>query len=280
MPREFFDAPPIARTIPPSTRIYPEAFWQFLDSDPNVLAWIKDVPDKTYWWMLRNSMVDHLPARFGLGLVLEGDIDRTSLKTTDAFREAMRDLVLQHVIAAEEPFLKMSGAGARLTYRPPDQPAAETTTPVDAVIRQYPRFVFADRIQRASSIRDLVSSLDLQRGLANVAFADIEPFAPAHGQVLRVEEAPNVISLDVRADGLAFLVLSVTAHRYWSATIDGQPAPIVLTDVTYQGLSVQPGTHRIVMRYRNPWILPSGVISMLALIALGAGTMRRASARV
>ena len=90
MPREFFDAPPIACTIPPNTRAYPEAFWQFLDSDPNVLAWIKDVPDRTYWWMLRNSMVDHLPARFGFGLVLEGDIDRTSLKTTDAFRDAMR----------------------------------------------------------------------------------------------------------------------------------------------------------------------------------------------
>ena len=66
------------------------------------------------------------------------------------------------------------------------------------MIRQYPRFVFADRIQRASTIRDLVENLDLQRGLANVAFADIEPFVPAHGQVLKAEETPNAISLDAR----------------------------------------------------------------------------------
>src|SRR5262249_37728468 len=35
MPREFFDPPPLARAIPAGTRVYPEAFWQFIDSDPN-----------------------------------------------------------------------------------------------------------------------------------------------------------------------------------------------------------------------------------------------------
>jgi len=211
-------------------------------------------------------------------VVLEGDIDRTSLRTTDDFREAMRELSVRHVMAAEEPFLKMSGAGAKLTYRSPDSPATNATTPVDAVIRGYPKFVFADKIERASNIRDLISNLDVQRGLSNVAFADIEPFAPAHGQVLRAVERPNTISLDVRADGPAFLVLSITAHRYWSATIDGRAAAIVITDATYQGLRVPAGAHRVEMRYRNPWILPSALISIVSIIALGAGTMRRASA--
>ena len=277
MPREFFDAPPIARTIPPGTRIYPEGFWQFLDSDPNVLAWIRDVPDHAYWWMLRNSLVDHLPARFGFPVVLEGDIDRTALKTTDDFREAMRALSVRHVMAAEEPFLKMSGAGAKLSYRPPDSPATDASTPVDAIARDYPRFVFADRIQRATTLQDIVANLDAERGLANVAFADMDPFAPGHGQVLHTSEEPNRIAIDVRADGPAFLVVAITAHRYWQATIDGAAATIVPTNYTYQGFRVPVGSHRIEMRYRNPWILPSAIISILSLIVLGAGMTRRAS---
>jgi hypothetical protein len=277
MPHEFFDVPPIARTIPPHTRIYPDAFWQFLDSDPNVLGWIRNVPDKTYWWMLRNSMVDHLPARFGFGIVMEGDTDRTSLRTTDDFREAMRGLSLRHVMAADEPFLKMSGAGAKLTYRPADAPATDATTPVDAIVRDYPRFAFADKIVRTATLEEMVANLEQQRGLGYVAYADIEPFAPAHGEVLRADETPNAISLDVRAAGPALLAIAITAHRYWSATVDGAAAPLVPVNFTYQGVRVPAGSHRIEMRYRNPWILPSGVISILAIIVLGAGMTRRAS---
>jgi len=277
MPRAFFDAPPIAKTIPPGTRIYPESFWQFNDSDPMVLAWIRDVPADTYWWMIRNSLIDRLPVRFGFPIVLEADTDRTSLKTTEDFRDAMRVLALQHVMAAEEPFLKMSGAGAKLTYRPPDTAATESTTPVDAVIRDYPRFVFADRIQRAATMQEIVSNLDVQRGLSYVAFADVEPFAPAKGTILKTSEEPNRITLDVKADGPAFLAAAVTAHRYWRATLDGAPLPIVPTNYTYQGFRIPAGNHRIEMRYRNPWILPSAIVSILSIIVLGAGMTRRSS---
>src|SRR5204862_3427725 len=118
------------------------------------------------------SMVDHLPARFGFGIVMEGDIDRTSLRTTDDFREAMRALNLRHVMAAEEPFMKMSGAGAKLTYRPPDAPATGATTPVDAIVRGYPRFAFADKIARAATLEEMIANLDQQRGLGYVAYAN------------------------------------------------------------------------------------------------------------
>jgi uncharacterized membrane protein YfhO len=71
--------------------------------------------------------------------------------------------------------------------------------------------------------------------------------------------------------------MSVTAHRYWSATIDGRPAPLVLTNVAYQGLVVPAGDHVIEMRYRNPMIWVGAAITMLALIAL-AITMRASPA--
>ncbi|MBV8543309.1 MAG: YfhO family protein, partial [Acidobacteria bacterium] len=101
-----------------------------------------------------------------------------------------------------------------------------------------------------------------------------EPFAPASARVTRVRETANTATIDVTAAGRAFLVASVTGHRYWSATIDGHPAPLIATNLAYQGLVVPPGTHTIAMRYRNPLIPIGAAISLLTLIGLGAAARR------
>jgi uncharacterized membrane protein YfhO len=72
------------------------------------------------------------------------------------------------------------------------------------------------------------------------------------------------------------LVASVTGHRCWSATIDGQPAPLIATNLAYQGLVVPAGTHTIAMRYRNPLIPIGAAISLLTLIASAAAAWRSA----
>ena len=268
MPREYFDAPPLARQLPRSGRIFPEAYWQAFENDPNALAWIMNRPDEVYWRMQRNGLADHLPARFGFELVLEDDVDRTALKNTDALREAMKTLRARHAVAAEEPFLKMSNVAVRLRFRPAETSATIDTTPVEAVpAGDYPRYAFADRVERVATIGDLVAKVDLQRGLSYVAFADIEPFAPARGEVIEQHESANTARIRVRATGRAFLVMSVTGHRWWSATLDGRPATLIATNVAYQGMVVPAGEHVIEMRYRNPWVWVGAVITLLALAA-------------
>ena len=76
----------------------------------------------------------------------------------------------------------------------------------------------------------------------------------------------------------AFLAASVTGHRYWSATIDGQPAPLIATNLAYQGLVVPAGTHTIAMRYRNPLIPIGGAISLMTVLALAGAAWRRRNA--
>jgi uncharacterized membrane protein YfhO len=78
----------------------------------------------------------------------------------------------------------------------------------------------------------------------------------------------NAADIDVVAGAVAFLSISVTSHKYWSATIDGQPAQLIPANIAYQGLFVPRGAHHIRMEYRNPMILIGGVITLLAVIAL------------
>nr|MDQ3283902.1 YfhO family protein [Acidobacteriota bacterium] len=98
------------------------------------------------------------------------------------------------------------------------------------------------------------------------------------GRVLRWRETANTAAIDVAADGTAFLVMSVTAHKYWSVTIDGVEVPSVLTNLGYQGVVVPRGRHLVVMRYRNPMIAAGAAISAATLLALlFFGLRRRAS---
>jgi hypothetical protein len=266
MPRAYFDAPPLVQQLPPKpARLFPEAYWDVFDRDPNALAWISNRSDDVFWWMFRNSLGDHLPARFGYELVMEDDVDRTALKTTDALLEAMKSRRAQHAIAVEQPFLKIAGATALLRYRPAETAVSNATTPVEVVPAGYARYAFADRIARVTSIDAM---LDLQRGMETVACADVEPFAPARGEIRGVSESANAARISVRAAGRAFLVMSVTAHRYWSATIDGAAAPLILTNGAYQGIVVPAGDHVIEMRYRNPMVWAGGAITLLALAGL------------
>jgi uncharacterized membrane protein YfhO len=106
-------------------------------------------------------------------------------------------------------------------------------------------------------------------------------FEAARGTVTAVRERSNSAVIDVAAEGRAFLVMSVTPHKYWRVTIDGQAAKAVVTNIGYQGVIVPPGRHRIEMRYRNDMIAIGAPVSamsavLLALLAILAGRRRSA----
>ena len=86
--------------------------------------------------------------------------------------------------------------------------------------------------------------------------------------------------LDVESRGEAFLIASITRHKYWRATIDGAPVSIAPANIAFQGITVPPGKHRVELRYRNPLILPAAIASLIALIAcIAAYALSRDSGR-
>jgi uncharacterized membrane protein YfhO len=91
---------------------------------------------------------------------------------------------------------------------------------------------------------------------------------PAAGHVHVVEENPGRIVAELQAGGPAFLVVSITPDKDWSATLDGKPIPLETVNVGYQGARIPAGAHRFEMRYRDPLVGMGAAISFAALLAL------------
>ena len=62
--------------------------------------------------------------------------------------------------------------------------------------------------------------------------------------------------------------MSVTPHKYWRITLDGQLVRAIITNIGYQGIVVPPGRHRVEMRYRNDLVVVGLWISSITLAFL------------
>ena len=103
-----------------------------------------------------------------------------------------------------------------------------------------------------------------------MAFINQPSFVPARGVVHGVRETANSATIDVESFGHAFLVMSITPHKYWHITVDGKETPAIVANIGYQGINVTPGKHTIVMRYRNELVRVGMWISLIAALILGA----------
>src|SRR6185295_17630451 len=100
-----------------------------------------------------------------------------------------------------------------------------------------------DQLVTIRDRHDFVRRLAAQRYSRQAAFIYERAFQPAPGVVHRWQEWPNGARLDVEATGRAFLVMSVTPHKYWRVSVDGAAAPAIVTNLGYQGIVVPPGRH-------------------------------------
>ncbi|MBV9070433.1 MAG: YfhO family protein [Acidobacteria bacterium] len=274
--REFFDPPAVLAAVDASQpyRLFNEVAWQGWEGDPVVNQLFDVPPGPSLWWLMRNSAFPEIPAMRGIPLAMEDDIDLTSLTNADDFREAFKSARSSHLPDADLPYARMSNAGWRVRLRPVINEQTKST-PVEIVaVPRVERYSFAARLERVPDAGGFRYAVEHNAADPSVTYIAAEPFAPASARVTRVRETANTATIDVTAAGRAFLVASVTGHRYWSATIDGHPAPLIATNLAYQGLVVPPGTHTIAMRYRNPLIPIGAAISLLTLIGLGAAARR------
>jgi hypothetical protein len=146
--------------------------------------------------------------------------------------------------------------------------------------RHYPRYYFADQIVTIRDRQDFVRKLSDGSYSERVAFVERPAFVPGNGVVSHVQETANTANLRVESQGTGFLVMSVTPHKYWRITIDGQPAESIVTNIGYQGVIIPSGRHTVAMRYRNPLIANSGKVSIAAsALLLVAALLPRRRAR-
>ncbi|MCX7670558.1 MAG: hypothetical protein N2439_10865 [Anaerolineae bacterium] len=111
----------------------------------------------------------------------------------------------------------------------------------------------------------------------------------AGGQVEAIRPGPNRLTLQVTANGPAFLVISQVWYPGWEVWLDGRPAaPPWRTDYLFQGVVVPEGAHRIELRFAPRgwrvgwWIAAAGLVALTggALAAWRSGRGRRNSDEV
>ncbi|MEA2235490.1 MAG: hypothetical protein QOC81_214 [Thermoanaerobaculia bacterium] len=254
----FYDPPPLARSLMREgrpVRIFNDAEWQVSRQSGMHMAY-------------QLAMLPEMQALSGFDEALEIDVTRTmllpSIELSELFwraRMARRDDLVH---------LLLFFAGVTHVIAPSNAPE---NGPVDLIAIHNDRYYFAGQLVSLKRIWEPA------RWSRRVAFVDA-PFQPAPGQILSVHESPNAIDLDVVCEGDAPLVLSVTAHRYWRATIDGAPAQLISANVGFQAVTVPRGRHHVSLRYRNPLVVICGIVSLLSaavlvFIAAGGGLRNR-----
>ncbi len=74
--------------------------------------------------------------------------------------------------------------------------------------------------------------------------------ATVSGTARIVEDLPERVVVETDAATPAYLVLSDTFDPGWSATVDGQPAPIRPAYVAFRAVYLPQGKHTVVFTYR------------------------------
>jgi hypothetical protein len=184
---------------------------------------------RTYWSQ-RTALMPFTPALYGLQTIYEIDINLTSLRSTADFVQSMWEALAAG--APIRPFMLMGNAEYLILPGRPIRIAGDQT---------LPRYWLADQIVPIRSREEFVRNVATKRWSDRVAFV--------WGQAPR-----------------RLLVASITPHRYWRATIDGKPAPILTVNIGFQGVVVPPGAHRIRFEYFNPLIVVSAIISIISLL--------------
>src|SRR5207237_600157 len=233
----------------------------------------------------RNGLFPMTPAGSQLRTVLERDYDKAALIPTIEITESVWDLKRSGKQDWYTPFMSMSNAWYRGTYRDFDKEKRRNgnrfkeSLPIDFLEGEhYPRYYFADQVLTIRSRKEFVDDLTRNTYTSKAAFVMRYPsFVPARGEVRRVQETANSATLDVVSNGQGLLVMSVTPHKYWRIAVDGRPAEPIATNIGYQSIIVTPGRHIVTMQYRNELVLIGlGVTgTMLALLLLTIAFARR-----
>jgi len=276
MPRRFFDKPPAERHLAANRgdfRLFHEADWYGQEE----MARKYFSTGSSVYWIVRDGLFPMTPAASKIRTVLERDYDKTSLLPTVDLVDSVWDVKRSGKSNWYEPFMAMSNAWYRGVYRDFDKEKKRVggrmteAEPVEFLKGlHYPRYYFADQLVTIKSRLEFVDDLSKNSYTPAVAFIHQPSFVPARGVVHGVRETANSATIDVESFGHAFLVMSITPHKYWHITVDGKDTPAIVTNIGYQGINVTPGKHTIVMRYRNE-LVPVGMwISLIATLFLGA----------
>lgn len=103
------------------------------------------------------------------------------------------------------------------------------------------------------------------------------PFTPA----TRFQADRHLVTVNVETSSPGILVTSEPAYPGWSASIDGQPAPLLRANYAFRGVALPPGRHVVELRFVSRPAeagLALSACGVVSLVALGLAGRRRSRA--
>jgi hypothetical protein len=249
------------------------------------------------------SRIDYTDAVFSQG-VRGSDMLRLPTATGDSPFVLLRLLDLRRLFCSGNPWerllpvtkfsspvLSMMNVGwiagaAPIPAEQVEKAGLEPLEPVDSIYlyrnpRVLPRFYLVPRIRRspgeAETLR-MVSGADFNPAAEAVVeglSADLEGLGA--GEVKVMEYSANRVQLEVAATAPAYLATSEAMYPGWEATVNGKPAPLLMTNGAFRGLALPSGASSIVMEYHPRYFAFSAFLSAAALLGalvVGAGFRR------
>ena len=286
---EYREPPLLARAVAPGSRVWVEPA---AGNEPELVRRGGD-PQRAVVRTLLDRLEPYSGTLWGLSYALHEDYDlmltrwaRLSRGIADSERRTAPEM--------SRRFLGAWNIGTLVLRKPPAEWAREVARdpaalPVrlEANPRVQPRIRFAPR---ASFHENWENALYAARSRGYLAGWEhcVRPGVPAttvdypaRPEVLGPDDTGGWIRLAYRSDSPALLTVAETYDTGWRALLDGEhagdgaPVPIEPTAYGQMGIELPAGKHRLVLEYREP-LLPLGAgISLLALVACGAGWVRR-----
>ena len=106
------------------------------------------------------------------------------------------------------------------------------------------------------------------RNALPVSAADSSPRDEAPSEVEYERPDSDRIRLRLEAPGSGFVRVLESWDPGWSATLDGEPVPVLLADTFALAVAVGPGAHQIELRYATPGVRAGAAGSSLSVVLL------------
>ena len=104
--------------------------------------------------------------------------------------------------------------------------------------------------------------------------SDINASEPGNVKRLEYNEHQGHLKLSTSASGSRILVISQNHHPNWTATVNGEPKPLIRANYLWTAVVLAPGEHTVELTYRDPivattrWITLGGVLILFIAIPL------------
>jgi hypothetical protein len=128
-----------------------------------------------------------------------------------------------------------------------------------------------DALQQLSSVEDLHRTALVESAAPLLNGSTCAPDAPC-ASIEKLEITPNTARIVARTNGAGVLTLTDAYDSGWTASVDGEPTPVIRVDGAFKGVLIDSaGEHEVIFKYVPPYwqlALMLAAIGTCALIAI------------